>query len=98
VAVGHVAYDLSTLLSRFPMSERPAILELYRSEVAAAAGWRLPDSDILNELFDTAERCRIANRVTWPAIQIRFGDHVAWALEHLAEIRHWFDRVDRLLP
>lgn len=98
VAVGHVAYDLSTLLSRFAMSARPAILELYRSEVAAAAGWRLPDSAILNDLFDTAERSRIANRVIWPAIQIRFGGHAAWALEHLAETRQWFDRVDRVLP
>lgn len=96
-AVGQVSYDLSTLLSRFPRPKRPAILALYRANVAGA-GWRLPDDGILNELFDTAERSRIANRVIWPAIQIRFGSHVDWALEQLIEVRRWFDRLEPVLP
>ena len=96
-AVGHVGYDLSTLLSRFPRPERPAILALYRAKLAAA-GWRLPSDGILNDLFDTAERSRIANRVVWPAIQIRFGDQVGWALEQLIEIRRWFDQMEPVVP
>jgi thiamine kinase-like enzyme len=96
-AVGQVAYDLSTLLSRFPRPERPAILALYRARVASA-GWRLPDEGILNELFDTAERSRIANRVIWPAIHVRYGSHVEWALEQLVEVRSWFDRMEPVLP
>jgi hypothetical protein len=97
VAVGQVSYDLSTLLSRFPRPERPAILARYRARVAGT-GWRLPDDGILNELFDTAERSRIANRAIWPALQIRFGSHVDWALEQLIEVRRWFDRMEPVLP
>ena len=95
-AVGHVGYDLSTLLSRFAASERPGVLELYRSEVASA-GWRLPDDGILNELFDTAERSRIANRVIWPTIEIRFGSHGDWARDQLIELCHWFDQLAPVL-
>ncbi|HEX6299735.1 MAG TPA: aminoglycoside phosphotransferase family protein [Acidimicrobiia bacterium] len=96
VGVGEVGYDLSTLLSRFPRAERHEVLELYRRELSMN-GWRLPDDTILNQLFDTAERARIANRVIWPAIEVRHGDHVEWALDHLIELSQWFDRIEPVL-
>lgn len=96
VGVGQVSYDLSTLLSRFASSERHTVLEMYRQEMSPA-GWQLPDSRILNRLFDAAERARIANRVIWPAVEIRFGSQMEWALDHLVELSQWFDRIEPVL-
>jgi len=95
-AVGPVAYDISTLLARFPAGERPGILGRYQRCVAAA-GWRLPPPGQLNRLFDTAERARVANRLIWPAIAVRQGDP-DWGLEELAEVAGWLDRVEPVLP
>ena len=58
---------------------------------------RLPGDDVLNELFDTAERSRIANRVIWPAIEASLHGP-DWAFEQLLEVRRWFEQMEPLLP
>jgi hypothetical protein len=94
--VGPIAYDLSTLLMRFPAADRPEILASYRRAVEPA-GWHLADAGRLNAVFDTTERARIANRVIWPAIALLDGDS-AWASEALPEIDRWFDELAPVLP
>jgi hypothetical protein len=89
--VGPVSYDLSTLLLRFPADDRPWILDLYRAAVAQS-GWRLPDVDKLNLLFETAECARIANRVIWPAAAL-LREHAEWGFDALAETAQWFDEL-----
>lgn len=96
-AVGPIAYDLSTLLSRFRLEERLWILERY-DEVVAAAGWKLPRPEQLNRLFDTGERARIVNRLIWPAIAVRQGHHSDWGVKELAEVARWLEGVRPVLP
>jgi len=93
--VGPFSYDLSTFLLRFPADDRPWILDLYRAAVAQA-GWRLPDVDELNLLFETAEYARFANRVIWPAAALAM-EHAEWGFEALAEIAQWFDELRPVL-
>ena len=95
-AVGPVAYDLSTLLARFPVGDRLWVLEQYR-QCTAAGGWRLPTPERLNRLFDTAERARIVNRLIWPAIAVRQGDP-DWGVEALTEVAGWLDAMQPVLP
>ena len=94
-AVGPVSYDLSTFLLRFPLEHRPRVLELYRQAVASA-GWRLPEERELNFLFETHEYARFANRIIWPAIALVM-DHAEWGIEELAEIEHWFEKLQPVL-
>lgn len=94
--VGPIAYDLSTLLLRFPPSDRSWILDLYR-EAVAPAGWTLADAVMLNAVFDTAEQGRIANRVIWPAIAIIEGDR-RWGPAALSETDSWFAALAPVLP
>lgn len=96
VAVSRFPYDISTLLRRFPESRRAAILEAY----AGAVGWALPEVRVLNGLFDTAERARIANRALWPALSLLRAEAPLreWALTALAEVSDWFDALDGVLP
>jgi len=89
--VGPASYDLSVFLLRFPVEDRPWILHLYRRAVAPS-GWRLPDVDELNLLFDTAECARIANRVIWPAAAL-VREHADWGFDALAETAQWFDEL-----
>jgi hypothetical protein len=89
--VGPVSYDLSIFLLRFPAEDRPWILHLYRRAVAPS-GWRLPDVDELNLLFETAECARIANRVIWPAVAL-VREHAEWGFDALAETAQWFDEL-----
>jgi len=95
-AVGPVAYDISTLLARFPLGERLWILERYQ-QCIAAAGWRLPPLEQLNSLFATAEQARIVNRLIWPAIAMRQADP-EWGAEALTEVAGWLDGVQPVLP
>jgi hypothetical protein len=76
---------------RFPEGDRPWILDFYRDAVERA-GWRLPDVDDLNLLFETAECARIANRVIWPASAL-VSDRAEWGFDSLAEIARWFDEL-----
>jgi len=95
-AVGLVSYDLSTFLLRFPSEHRSWILETYRQAVSQA-GWRLPDPQDLNFLFETAELGRFANRIIWPAIAL-VKDRAAWGVEELAEVERWFEALEPVLP
>jgi len=95
--VGLFGYDLSTFLYRFPAGERPWILDRYRGAVEQA-GWRLPDGQVLNLLFDTAERARYANRAIWPAVALLRGERAEWGFEELAEVDGWFEALEPALP
>ena len=95
-AVGPASYDLSTFLYRFPRRERPWILEAYRRAIARAA-WRLPPICDLNMLFETAECARYANRLIWPAAELR-QEHGTWGWDQLAEVERWFDALEPALP
>jgi thiamine kinase-like enzyme len=94
-AVGPATYDLSTFLLRFPAGERPGILELYRGAVSRA-GWRLPSEQDLNDLFETHEYARFANRIIWPAIALAV-DGADWGWAELAEVESWFERFEPVL-
>ncbi|MGH7149504.1 MAG: aminoglycoside phosphotransferase family protein, partial [Planctomycetota bacterium] len=95
--VGPFAYDLSTLLYRFPSVQRPWLLDRYRTAVERA-GLRLPDREKLNLLFDTAERARYANRAIWPAVALLHGDGAHWGFEELEEVDGWFEALKPALP
>src|SRR5437867_3229602 len=94
-AVGPASYDLSTFLLRFDARERPWILDLYR-EAVATAGWRLPATEDLNVLFETAECARCASCLIWPAIEI-LEERAAWAFDKLPVIERWFDQMRPVL-
>jgi aminoglycoside phosphotransferase (APT) family kinase protein len=95
-AVGPASYDLSTFIHRFPSGDRASILQLYEKEVADA-GWRLPPATALNNMFETAELARIANRVIWPALAA--SEHDAdWAYAELEEVERWFEQLEPILP
>jgi aminoglycoside phosphotransferase (APT) family kinase protein len=89
VGVGPFAYDLSTLLFRFPLEERAGVLDAYRRAVARA-GWSLPPAVDLNVMCETAELARYANRVIWPALAL-VGEQAAWGFPELAEVERWFE-------
>jgi thiamine kinase-like enzyme len=95
-AVGPVAYDISTFLNRFPSEDRLAILHMYEARMRGA-GWNLPTSPDLNELFETAELARIANRAIWPALAA-CEQGAGWAYAELEEIERWFDGLAPVLP
>jgi len=95
-AAGPVSYDLSTFLSRFPAPDRTPILRIYEEEVAHA-GWRLPPAAELNNMFETAELARIANRVIWPALAA-WEDNAGWAFDALEEVERWFEQLTPILP
>jgi thiamine kinase-like enzyme len=95
-AIGPLSYDLSTFLYRFPMEDRPWILDCYRRAVART-GWRLPPPPELNLLFETAECARYASRVIWPAIAL-LQDGAGWASTELAEVLGWFEELEPVLP
>lgn len=99
VGVARFPYDLSTLLIRFPVSQRSHALACYE-EFLAAHGWLLPATDALNGLFDTAERSRIASHVVWPALALLRNDAALrdWALDALDEVCGWFEELAPVLP
>ena len=96
--VAGFSYDLSTLLLRFPSAQRECILADY-AEAVERQGWRLPDIDTLNGLFDTAERARIASQIVWPALALLRNDPALrdWSLGVLREIHTWFDELAPVL-
>jgi Ser/Thr protein kinase RdoA (MazF antagonist) len=91
VGPGSFAYDLSTLVLRFPVDERAQVVDLYRA-AAATHGIRLPADEDLAELFATAECARLASIAIWPAIAAADGGP-RWAFDQLAAIDHWFEPV-----
>ncbi|MGE5801049.1 MAG: aminoglycoside phosphotransferase family protein [Gemmatimonadota bacterium] len=89
LGVGPFAYDLSTLLFRFPLVERTAVIDAYRRAVARA-GWSLPATADLALMCETAELARYANRVIWPALAL-VDEQAAWGFTELAEVERWFE-------
>jgi Ser/Thr protein kinase RdoA (MazF antagonist) len=96
VGVGPFTYDLSTLLLRFPPSARPGMVARYQAAMNGA-GWRLPSPRELNNLFETAECARYANRIIWSAVALRV-DGAEWALAELRRILQWFQALTPVLP
>jgi hypothetical protein len=94
--VGPMSYDLSAFLLRFPRATRPWLVELYASSLENGA-WRLPATDRLNLLLETAELARYANRVIWPALAIG-RDRAAWGFTELAEVERWFEAFEPVVP
>jgi hypothetical protein len=94
--IGPISYDLSTFLARFPAEERVPLLRKYEDE-AVRASCRLPAPAQLNEMFETAELGRIANRVIWPALAVWEHDAV-WGFEALREVERWFEALTPVLP
>jgi Ser/Thr protein kinase RdoA (MazF antagonist) len=91
VGPGSFAYDLSTLMLRFPAGERPRIVALYRA-AAKASGIDVPADEYLQVLLTTAEYARIASDTPWRAALVaRDGSQAAF--EQLAEIDEWFARL-----
>jgi len=93
--VGPAAYDLSTLLLRFPRERRPWILDGYRR--GAEGAWRLPGTDDLNLMFETFELSRYASRIIWPAIALLFRG-ASWGFNELQAVEGWFERFEPVLP
>jgi hypothetical protein len=95
-SVGPVSYDFSTFLYRFPAQERARILDSYRRS-ASEGGIRVPAPEIWNQLYETEELGRIANRLIWPALALLRGDGT-WGWEALREVERWFKVLEPLLP
>jgi thiamine kinase-like enzyme len=89
--VGPPTYDLSTFCYRFAAHHRPWILDRYQ-EAIEPLGWRLPDTDDLSLLLETAEISRIANCLIWPCIEATQAQ-ADWAFDSLADIETWFDPI-----
>jgi thiamine kinase-like enzyme len=94
VGAGPVTYDLSTFLYRFPSEHRPWILGRYR-EAAAGHGRSLPDDNMLNLLFETAEYARYACCLAEAALGASQGER--WGFEQMAEIESWFTSLEPVL-
>jgi Ser/Thr protein kinase RdoA (MazF antagonist) len=94
-AVGHVCYDLSTFLGRFPRDDREWILAAYR-DATAALGMVLPPRRALAALFETAELARLVNRLIWPALAVADGT-ADWGFQTLAEVEGWFEDREPVL-
>jgi hypothetical protein len=95
-AAGPVAYDLSTLILRFPPRQRLELVELYR-EAAHPGGWKIPADQELNLMFETFEFARYACLMIWPAIAL-WESGADWALEQLEEVERWFQAWAPALP
>ena len=93
--VGPPTYDLSTFLYRFPVHQRPRILDRYQ-EAVEPLGWCLPPKAELSLLLETAEISRIANCIIWPCIEARQA-RADWAFDSLAEVETWFDVIEPAL-
>jgi len=89
--VGQPAYDLSNFLGRVRKEHRRWLLEVYGTEIESV--WRLPDTTVLSEIFDTCQQARLANRVIWPALEMLRTD-TQWALDELRRVDSWFDLIE----
>lgn len=93
--VGPISYDLSTLLYRFPPSDRHWILDVYRGSLGRL-DWRLPPVADLNLLFATAEWARWASCLIGPALAAAEG--AEWGFDELAAIEQWCELMTPVLP
>jgi aminoglycoside phosphotransferase (APT) family kinase protein len=90
--VGPLTYDLSTLLYRSPAAQRPWILDRYQRSVAPL-GWRVPSTDDLNLMLETAELSRIANYLAWVCVAAREPGS-DWLVDSLEEIERWLAALE----
>jgi len=98
--VGPVVYDLSTFLRRFPLSQRPSVLDQYWTRLDSKH-WPRPSLVDLNAMLDTVELARCANSITWRAVAILNAEPDAapeWAIADLEEIDTWFGELSPVLP
>lgn len=93
--VGPVSYDLSNLLAQLPACQRAEALDLYQ-ELRSRPGRVWPAAREWNELFDSAERARLANTVIWLAAEAQ--DDAGQAFEQLAQVSAWLAALGRTLP
>jgi Phosphotransferase enzyme family len=94
--VGPLGYDLSTFLSRIPISQRRRVLDIY-TKAPERPEWVVPFNSRLNFLFETAECARLAHCVIWQAMAA-WESGVGWAFQNLAEIEEWFEALTPVLP
>jgi Ser/Thr protein kinase RdoA (MazF antagonist) len=92
---GPISYDISSFLRRLPHGYRHKALQYYRHCIGNA-GWRLPEDEVLNLLFDTAERARFVNRIVWGAIGVLDGA-VEWGFDELEGFDGWLDSLGPIL-
>jgi Ser/Thr protein kinase RdoA (MazF antagonist) len=95
--VGPYGFDLSTLLLRFPVARRPAILGVYARAVGRMAGWELPPPGELHLILETAAKARLASLLVWSIAAAAEGDS-DWLPERLASIVEWLDEVEPVMP
>jgi len=89
--LGPPVYDLSNFLSRVSKKHRLTLLDIYRGEIEAV--WSLPDTELLNELFNTCQYARLASVALSPALELSNTDE-QWALDELREVDGWFTYID----
>lgn len=89
--VGPPVYDLSNFLSRVSKKHRLWLLDIYRAEIECV--WRLPDTGLLNELFNTCQYARLASVTLSPTLELIRTDE-QWALDELREVDSWFEYID----
>jgi hypothetical protein len=94
--VGHATYDLSAFLLRFPPAERAWILDCYAEE-ARRLDWPLPERDVLDPLFETAELARLVSLILWPALELLAGP-ADWVAERFVDVERWFAAIQPVLP
>jgi hypothetical protein len=92
---GPISYDLSSFLYRVPPGYRNRTLQYYR-EFVGKTGRQLPPLEILNLLFDTAERARLVNRIVWGAVGALDGA-VEWGFEELEAFDRWLEALEPVL-
>lgn len=93
-AVGPVAYDISTFVSRLSPPARIPALRLYQRAVDIVR-WRLPGPAELNDAFETAEYARLASCLISPAEAAAAG--ADWGFEELRQIDGWFAELRPVL-
>ena len=98
VGVGPYGFDLSTLLLRFPVARRPAILGVYARAVGRLAGWELPPPAELHSIFETAAQARLASLLVWSIAAAAEEGDSDWLAERLASIVEWLDEVEPVMP
>jgi hypothetical protein len=92
---GPISYDLSSFLHRLPHRYRQKTLQYYR-DYMRTEGWQLPAGEVLNVLFDTAERSRLVSRIVWGAIAALDG-LVDWGFDEMEAFEGWLGALEPIL-
>ena len=95
--VGPPLYDLSALLLRLPSQRRWDVLNGYVRHHAASGLGEL-ETPVLNRLFDTVERARLANLAIWPSLAALEDPDRDWPWDQLADAATWLTDLEGVLP